>query len=123
VQPKLALLSYFPASYTGQTADLVATGPTDTCTEAPSTRLNGTVTVVAPGAGACFTDGTVDGGTYNLTQVPPPGTVFVNWTCYDTTSGTAGAGTGGASTTLAPNTNTTKTCVAFYDVAASPSPR
>ena len=122
VQPKLALLSEFPASYSGSTANLTATGPTDTCTEAPSTRLAGAVTIVAPGAGVCFTDGTVDGGLYNLTAVAPAGTVFVGWTCYDTTSGTAGAGVPGGSTTLPPNTNTTTTCVALFDLAASPSP-
>lgn len=53
--PQLALLSQFPSSYTGPTANLTAAGPSNsTCTQAPSQRLGvNNVTIVSPGAGAC----------------------------------------------------------------------
>jgi hypothetical protein len=58
-QPKLALLSrYVGANYTGPTANLTATGPSN-CTEAPSTALGGAANVTAPGAGLCNSNGTL----------------------------------------------------------------
>jgi hypothetical protein len=66
-QPKLALLSRFVgANYTGPTANLTATGPSN-CTEAPSTAVSGTTNVTAPGSGLCNSNGTM------LVSVVTPG--------------------------------------------------
>jgi hypothetical protein len=123
VLPKLALISQFPASYTGGTANLRAASPNDSCIEEPSARLGGNVSVVSPGPGLCNTDGSVQPGSYNLTQTPPPGTVFLRWECSDVTSGTA---QGTTNTTGTTNLNLSGaisvTCVAVYDIAPSPSP-
>jgi hypothetical protein len=115
--PKLALLSQYPAAYptTGPTANLTATGPggvNASCVEAPSERLTGIINVTAPGTGLCFGNGTVPPGTYNLTQVPAPGTIFSRWDCYNVTNGAAGAPINGSSITL--GLNMSMTCVAVY---------
>jgi hypothetical protein len=58
-QPRLALLSnYVGGALTGATANLTATGPS-TCSQAPSQRINATVTVANPGPGLCGGNGTV----------------------------------------------------------------
>lgn len=115
--PRLALLSQYPTAYpaTGPTANLTATGPggaNASCTEAPSQKLSGSINVTAPGDGFCFGNGTVPPGTYNLTQVPAPGTLFQRWECYNMTNGAAGPPINGSSITLAVNVN--MTCVAVY---------
>ncbi|WIA38755.1 hypothetical protein OEZ86_002048 [Tetradesmus obliquus] len=54
MRPKLALISEFPAGYSGPTANLTAKSISDSCIKAPSPRLdqNGT-TVLQPGLGQC----------------------------------------------------------------------
>jgi hypothetical protein len=53
-------------------------------------------------------------GTYNLTQVPVPGTLFDRWECYNVTNGTAGTPVNGSSISLA--LNVSMTCVAVYSL-------
>jgi hypothetical protein len=115
--PKLALLSQYPAAYplNSPTANLTATGPggaNASCVEAPSQRLIGVINATAPGDGLCFGNGTVPPGTYNLTQVPAPGTLFSRWECYNTTGGAAGTPVNVTSVTLV--LNVSMTCVAVY---------
>jgi hypothetical protein len=123
VLPKLALISAFPPGYTGDTANLRAVSLNDTCIQEPSPRLSSNVTVVNPGPGLCNVDGSVQPGKYNLTQAPPPGTVFLRWECSDVTTGVAqntANSTGPTVVTLAGAISVT--CVAVYDFAPSPSP-
>jgi hypothetical protein len=123
VLPKLALISQFPANYTGDTANLRAVSLNDICIEEPSARLGGNVTVVSPGPGLCNGDGSVQPGAYNLTQTPPSGTVFLRWECSDVTSGTAqGTTNTTGATSLTLSGAISVTCVAVYDFAPSPSP-
>jgi hypothetical protein len=115
--PKLALLSQYPAAYpaTGATANLTAAGTgavTASCVEAPSQRSYGFMNVTAPGAGFCFEHGTVAPGKYILTQAPAPGTLFERWLCYDIINGTVSSPANGSSIMLALNTSVT--CVAEY---------
>jgi hypothetical protein len=49
----------------------------------PSPILGVDATVTSPGAGSC----NVLPGIFDLTEVPPPGTTFVKWECYNTTTG------------------------------------
>ncbi|KAF6262366.1 hypothetical protein COO60DRAFT_1636040 [Scenedesmus sp. NREL 46B-D3] len=120
LRPKLALISDFPAGYTGPTANLTARSTSNSCDKAPSPRLSQSVTILQPGPGLCGGNGFVDQGVYSLTQAAPSGTTFVNWRCYDITTGNA--------VPLAPSANvtligaTSVTCVAIYSLAPSPSP-
>jgi hypothetical protein len=122
--PKLALLSDYPASYIGPTANLTAvTAGNDSCVAAPSTRLGvANATVVSPGAGWCNTDGSVDPGVYNLQQVAPPGTIFANWQCFDVSNGVATLLPVNATNPVALTGSMSVTCLAVYVVAAVPSP-
>jgi hypothetical protein len=92
--PRLALLSEYPASYptTSETDSLTAVGPggvNASCIKSPSPRLGIGSTLTSPGAGLCFGSGSVPPGTYSLSQVAAPGTLFQCWDCYNVTTGTA----------------------------------
>ena len=79
--------------------------------------LGSGATVTNPGAGLCGS--IVLPGTYDLSQVAPPGTVFGQWVCYNTSTGTV-ISTGETAQTLA--AGEAATCVAQYLLASSPSP-
>jgi hypothetical protein len=121
IQPTLALISKFPDSYNGPTANLTAISPADNCTKAPSLRLNqNNVTVVQPGPARCNTDGRMEPGSYVLGEVAPLGTVFLRWECFDITTGSA---VGPQSvTTVVLSGAMSVTCVAVYGLPPSPSP-
>jgi hypothetical protein len=93
--PKLALISNFPASYNGSTANLTATSTSNNqtqCIKAPSPRFgNDNVTVVTPGPGLCGSDGSMPQGSYTFDQTVPAGTQFDRWECYNITGNTATA--------------------------------
>jgi hypothetical protein len=100
--------------YLGPNPNVSAISSAETCNEAPSTRINLTITPSTPGPGLCNTDGTVAPGTYNLTVLPgfPSTLTFVRWDCYNTSTGTAGSATITTSWTLA--FNQAATCVAIF---------
>lgn len=120
-QPKLALISDFPASYTGPTANLSASSATATCVEAPSARFNtSNVTLVSPGEGLCNGNGNMPPGAYNnFTQIAPPGTVFVGWQCYaiDTVNGVTTLVSSGMNPVIGLSNNDFITCKANYSLA------
>lgn len=89
----------------------------DQCIKAPSPVEGNDANVTDPGAGLCGNG--VDPGTYGLTQVAPPGTVFDKWVCYNTTTGAAITTTPAAQPLAA---GQAVTCVAEYVLASSPSP-
>lgn len=118
--PKLALLSQFPAEYDGVTANLGATSGNDSCTKAPSVRLQPPLTAAQSAAGQCGTSGYVEPGTYVLNQAAPAGTEFVRWDLYDTSSGTPVLLPANTSVSLAGSQSLT--AVAVYRLPGSPSP-
>jgi hypothetical protein len=117
--PKLALISEFPANYTGPTANLTAINEkNDTCVEAPSARYNmDNVTLVSPGLGLCNKDGSMPPGTYRFNQAPPPGTEFKGWECYEIIGSNA-IGPIAVGMTPVVNLNGTQsvTCKAIYEL-------
>lgn len=130
VSVSLALISDYPASYTGPTGNLASIGPNNaTCVQAPSQRLGvGNVTVANPGLGTCGAGSTAGAGMYVLSQTTPSGTVFSQWECYlIAANGTAvgpvnstGSSTSN-STSVVLAVNDTMTCVAHYDLALPPA--
>jgi hypothetical protein len=119
--PTLALLSEFPAEYTSPvTANLSATSGNDTCTKAPSTRLQPPLTAAQSAAGQCGTSGFVEPGTYALAQQAPAGTVFVRYDLYNMSSGTPVLLPAGTPVSLAGSDSLT--AVAVYRLPGSPSP-
>jgi hypothetical protein len=109
-------------------ANLTAVAASETCTKAPSPRQGfDNVTVLQPGPGQCGVDGFVDQGRYVLSQVPPSGTTFFGWECFDITTGVATILT--AITPIVLDGNKSVSCVAVYNYTAplsplpSPSPR
>jgi hypothetical protein len=121
VQFKLALLSQFPDSYTGDTANISAAGTGGSCVEAPSTRLSlPSVSVQQPGAGLCSDNGLRPAGQYSLTQDTPPNTSFVRYEVYNATTGDLIQNITTPSGTF--NLNGDITVVAVYSVPGLPSP-
>jgi hypothetical protein len=123
--PKLALISEFPPSYNGITANLTATSNNATCVEAPSARLNETnnVTLATPGPGFCNEDGSMPQGNYSFSETAPPGTVFDRWECYEIIgSNVIGPISSGKTPTIDLTGTKQITCKAIYTLA-TPLPR
>jgi hypothetical protein len=120
---RLALLSQFPAGYTGVGADVNATSSNDSCIKLDSPIVNPpTVTPQQPGAGQCGgPNGVVQPGDYQLREQPPSGTIFVRWDCYDLINNQTLTQTGSLGTLTLPS-GLSVTCVAVYEYAPSPSP-
>jgi hypothetical protein len=116
VPAQLALLSQFPPNYGGPTANISAVGP-GSCVKSPSTMLGGSVTVQQPGAGLCEP---LPPGTYQVTQVPPPGTTFVRWDVFNATTGALISSPTNPSITLPLDGSVT--VVAVYSAPGLPSP-
>jgi hypothetical protein len=115
-QIPLGLLANLPGGYTGTNPTITATGPGN-CTKAPSTRLEGSVSVTNPGQGLC---GLVPAGTYTLTQNAPGGINFVRWEVYNATTGTLISTSTDPSITLQLTGGVT--VVAVYSAPGQPSP-
>jgi hypothetical protein len=114
----LALISAYPNSYKGPTADLGAVSAVCACDQNSSQRLcKRNVTVIQPGGAYCVSNGFVSAGTYTLSKVELPGAVFDRWECFATNSGTAIGPQIGETFSL--SGNMTVTCVAVFDVLAS----
>ncbi|WIA11284.1 hypothetical protein OEZ85_011408 [Tetradesmus obliquus] len=120
--PRLALISQFPAGYTGPGANLSAISTNDSCVKLNSPIVNGTtLTPQQPGNGQCNgPNGNVQPGNYSLTQTALAGTVFVRWDVYDLTNNVNASNPNLAAVVLSGTISVT--LVAVYDYAPSPSP-
>jgi hypothetical protein len=117
---QLALLSAFPAGYSGASASVSAASTSSSCVKQPAPQLGANATLQQPGDGLCGSDGLVAPGTYTLTAEAPPGTTFLRWELYNATDGRLLTSLPDAVATL--QLDSAVTVVAVFSSPGSPSP-